>query len=77
MATKTDLLEWVLAALREPDGQAHVTAIARHSWGYHESDLRSSGDLFFTWQYDMRRAAQRPQKAGKLVKLSRSWRLTV
>ena len=28
-------------------------------WRDHEPDLRASGDLFFTWQYDIRWAAQR------------------
>jgi hypothetical protein len=76
MATKADLQEWVMAALRALGGEAHLARIAEHIWLNHEADLRKSGDLFFTWQYEMRWAAQNLQKAGKLVKLTRSWRLT-
>jgi hypothetical protein len=75
MSTKADLQEWVINALHDLGGEAHLTRIAEHIWDHHETDLRVSGDLFFTWQYDMRWAAQHLQKAGKLRKLSRSWRL--
>ncbi|MGR3551859.1 hypothetical protein [Pseudooceanicola sp.] len=75
MSDKADLQEWVIQALRALGGEAHLARIAEHIWNNHERDLRSSGDLFFTWQYDMRWAAQHLQKAGKLKKLSRSWRL--
>jgi hypothetical protein len=76
MATKADLQEWVMEALRDLGGEAHLARIAEQIWIKHESELRKSGDLFFTWQYDMRWAAQNLQRAEKLVKLSRSWRLT-
>jgi len=76
MATKADLQEWIMDALREMNGDAHLARIAEHIWIHHEGELRDSGDLFFTWQYDMRWQAQMLQKAGKLKKLSKSWRLT-
>jgi hypothetical protein len=75
MATKADLEEWVMEALHHLGGVAHLARIAEHIWTYHEGDLRKSGDLFYTWQYDMRWAAQNLQRAGKLKKLSRSWAL--
>ena len=75
MSTKADLQEWVIEALRDLGGEAHLARIAEHIWNNHESDLSASGDLFFTWQYDMRWQAQNLQKAGKLKKLSRSWKL--
>lgn len=75
MATKADLQEWVIEALKSFGGEEHLTSIARHIWENHETDLRNSGNLFYTWQYDMRWAAQHLQKAGKLKKLSRSWQL--
>ena len=75
MATKADLQEWVVEALQALSREAHLAKIAEHIWINHEADLRESGDLFFTWQYDMRWQAQNLQIAGKLVKLSKSWRL--
>jgi hypothetical protein len=59
MATRQDLMDWVVDALRDNGGQASIVEIARHMWNHREDDLRGSGDLFFTWQYDMRCAAKR------------------
>lgn len=57
MATKQDLQDWVVEALRTNGGRATLVEVAKHIWKSHERDLRSSGDLFYTWQYDMRWAA--------------------
>lgn len=57
MATKEDLQDWVAEAIRSLGGSARLVEVAKHIWNIHESDLRSSGNLFFTWQYDMRWAA--------------------
>ena len=54
MATRQDLQQWVISALRAHGGSASLLQVAKHIWKDHESDLRSAGDLFFTWQYDMR-----------------------
>ena len=75
MATKHNLEAWVIQALKELGGEGNVAQIAKSIWEKHEHELRASGDLFFTWQYDMRWAGQKLQKAGKLTKLYRSWRL--
>ncbi len=59
MATRQDLMDWVVDALRDNGGEASIVEIARHIWNHREDDLRGSGNLFFTWQYDMRWAAKR------------------
>ena len=44
----------------------------------HESELRASGELFYTWQYDMRWAAQRLRDTHKLTYADRGrkvWQL--
>jgi len=75
MANKNDLKRWIYAAPIDLNGEAHLTIVAKHIWENHEDDLRASGDLFYTWQYDMRWAAQKLKDENKLEKLSRSWRL--
>jgi len=45
-----------------------VVDVAREIWQRHEADLRLSGDLFYTWQYDIRWAAQVLRNEGVLVK---------
>lgn len=36
-----------------------IPQICKRIWEAHETDLRASGDLFYTWQYDVRWAANR------------------
>jgi hypothetical protein len=57
MATKQDVTDWVVAALAAQGGRASLVNVAREIWRVHESELRLSGDLFYTWQYDMRWSA--------------------
>jgi len=76
MATASDLDRWVIEALTDLGGEAPVPRIAQHIWENHEAELRASGDLFYTWQYAMRWAGQRQQKAGRLIKQTRKWALT-
>ena len=72
MATKQDLQDWVLEAVKAEGGSAGPVAVARQIWQQHEHDLRQSGDLFYTWQYDMRWAAQVLRDGGKLAKVDGS-----
>lgn len=64
MATKDDLRGWVVEALEALGGAGTVTDVAKEIWSRHEADLRDSGDLFYTWQYDMRWAAQSLRDRG-------------
>ncbi|TPG41432.1 hypothetical protein EAH79_08895 [Sphingomonas koreensis] len=57
---------WVREALGKLGGQGLVNEVARQIWLDHETDLRGSGEHFFSWQYDMRWAAQRLRETGKL-----------
>jgi hypothetical protein len=66
MATKHDLQGWVLEALRELGGEGTVVEVAEVVWRRHEPDLRASGALFYTWQYDLRWAAQVMRNDGRL-----------
>jgi hypothetical protein len=66
MATKNDLMPWVLEALKSLGGSGSVAQVSRAVWQAHEEHLRQSGDLFYTWQYDIRWAAQRLRNDGRL-----------
>jgi hypothetical protein len=80
MATKEDLQEWLLEALREMGGSAPIIPICRWVWEHKEPELRASDDLFYTWQYDIRWAATKLRHAGRLKPASLSpsgvWELT-
>jgi hypothetical protein len=67
LAKREDLEEWVYEALRRHGGEASLLDVAKYIWNEHEDDLRASGNLFYSWQYDMRWAAQRLRDKGKLV----------
>jgi hypothetical protein len=72
MLRRSDLKQLVLDALSAGDGRASIVDVAKHIWLASEADLRASGDLFYTWQYDMRWAATRLREEGKLVIADRS-----
>ena len=59
MARRDDLQDWVVAALKANGGAADIVQVAKYIWQHHEKELRASGDLFYTWQYDMRWACTR------------------
>lgn len=64
MATRIVLERWTEEALKAYRGKASIVDVCRHIWGKHESTLRESGALFFTWQYDVRWAANRLRRKG-------------
>jgi len=79
MASRRDLQDWVIEALTELDGSGRIVDVSRKVWQRHETELRASDDLFYTWQYDIRWAAQVLRNDGRLAKLdgdrSGVWRL--
>jgi hypothetical protein len=72
MATKKDLQNWITEALIANRGSATLLEICKYVWANHEKDLRQSGDLFFTWQYDIRWAATSLREKGKILPANQS-----
>ena len=66
MAKREDLLDWVQEAVLAIGKNATRVQVAKHIWSNHVTELRESGDLFFTWQYDMRWAAERLRRSGEI-----------
>lgn len=58
MAKKEDLASWVVEAVVAHKGQATIVEICKYVWEHHEKELRESGNLFYTWGYDIRWAGQ-------------------
>ena len=69
---RDDLKQIVLDAITASGGSASIVDVAKRIWHDHEADLQTSGDLFYTWQYDMRWAATRLRDEGKLANADRS-----
>jgi len=57
MSTREDLQDWVVQALESFGGAGTIVQVAKNIWENHNKELQLSGDLFYTWQYDMRWAA--------------------
>lgn len=66
MAVKEDIIDWVKEALIENNGRGTIVQVAKYIWDNYEDELRNSGDLFFTWQYEMRWAAFQLRRKGIL-----------
>ena len=71
MLSKQDLPRVVLEALEGLAGSGTVVEVARAVWQRNEPQLRASGDLFYTWQYDIRWAAQQLRDEGQLAPTNR------
>jgi hypothetical protein len=56
-----------------------IVEVAKHIWKHHESELKASGDLYYTWQYDTRWACTKLRER-KIVQAAETsdrgeWRL--
>jgi hypothetical protein len=76
---KISLQGWIVEALEHLGGSGSIVDVSREVWQRHEHDLRASGDLFYTWQYDIRWAATKLRQAGGLAETAPKsrdpWRL--
>lgn len=70
MSAKDEMQRWIIEALQANGGTASIIDICKHIWANHEIELRTSGDYFYKWQYQMRWDGQNLQRAGKLQKKS-------
>ncbi|MFP4285775.1 MAG: hypothetical protein ACLFQG_09530, partial [Desulfovermiculus sp.] len=73
MLTKKDLLPLITEALAANGGSARIPVVCRHVWEHYEDELRKSGDLFYTWQSDIRWAANSLRRK-RLLKSARQSR---
>lgn len=66
IASRFDLTDWIIEALEENHGKGSLVQVCKIIWRRHEPDLRSAGDLFYTWQYDVRWAATELRNSKKM-----------
>ena len=70
--SKERLGVWIVEALQDYGGSAALVDVCRHVWEHHEADLVASGDLFFTWNYDIRWAATQLRTSGTMRAAAKS-----
>nr|WP_249316779.1 hypothetical protein [Bacillus sp. FJAT-50079] len=63
---------WIIEALKANENSATLLDICKYVWKNYEEELRKSGDLFYTWQYDIRWAATKLRKDGRLLSAKQS-----
>jgi len=66
MANKFDLRDWLIEALTANGKRGTIIEVCKYIWDEYEGVLKSSGNLFYTWQYDVRWAATELRKTGKM-----------
>ena len=66
MADKYDLRDWLVEALEASGKSATIVDVCKYIWDKYEDELRASGNLFYTWQYDVRWAATDLRKTGRM-----------
>ena len=66
MITKNDLEDLVYEALQSLGGKGSIVDVAKYIWDNKKDELLASGDIFYTWQYDMRWAATELRKNKKM-----------
>jgi hypothetical protein len=67
-----DLPDILYSSIKSMGGQTSIIDVCRYIWKHYQQELLNSGDLFYTWQYDIRWAATelRKTKRMKAVELS-------
>jgi hypothetical protein len=65
---RADFVEPVYQAIKHHGGKATIVEIAKHIWSKYESEIRRSGDVLYTWQYEMRWAGDILVKSGRIAK---------
>ena len=69
MISRNDLPELLYNTIKELGGKADMMTIFKKFYHDNEQLLKKSGDLFYTWNYDIRWAATKLRKTIKCAQL--------
>ena len=61
-----DLPHILYTSIKDLGGQADIIGACKYIWQHYQNELECSGDLFYTWQYDIRWAATELRKTGRM-----------
>lgn len=64
--TREIMKEWIIECLQEKGGKAWPREVSKYVWEHYESKLKASDNILYTWQYDIRWAAQQLRNDGTL-----------
>lgn len=61
-----DLPDILYKSIKDMGGQANIIGVCKYVWKHYQQELLASGDLFYTWQYDIRWAATELRKTKRM-----------
>lgn len=61
---KSDIPDLLYQTLQGMGGSGRLIDVCKVFWAEHNEELEESGDLFYSWQYDIRWAATALRKSG-------------
>lgn len=64
--TRYDLPDLLYNSLKALGRQANIVDVCKYIWNNYQNELKNSGDLFYTWQYDIRWAATELRKSKRM-----------
>lgn len=64
--TRYDLPDILYASVKAMGGQTNIIDVCKYVWEHYQTDLENSGELFYSWQYDIRWAATELRKIGRM-----------
>ncbi len=70
--TREKLLNVVVEALRKNGSKGTIVQVSKYIWDNYEQELRDSGDIFYTWQYEVRWAAKKLRDKGIMKPVTES-----
>ena len=68
--TRQDLPDLLYKTIKSLGGKVVMIEIFREFWKQYSEKLKSSGDLFYTWNYDIRWAATELRKQNRMTPAS-------
>ena len=71
IANRIDLEDYITEALKELSRSAPIAEVCKVVCDKHGKELKGSGDIFYTWQYDIRWVAHRLRKRHILKQADR------
>ncbi|MDE7405580.1 MAG: hypothetical protein K2M89_01740 [Clostridiales bacterium] len=69
--TRKDLPDILYQLIKELGGSAAMMTIFRKFWKEHKNEIQEGDDFFYTWNYDIRWAATKLRKEGRMKEASR------
>lgn len=69
---RNNLPDILYTSIQAMGGRASIIDVCKYVWQHYQKELLNSGNLFYTWQYDIRWAATELRKTKRMKAASQS-----